>query len=287
MVNNPQLGVLPDQLCDGPVQVVAEQHAAPQHDRDQRLRDLREQPLADSEQHDHDHGNGVVARDHGRRTWARPRIQDIQVYGNNVYVQENPNREYGQGVSERAFKIRNYGTGGFTDVSVDSNTFVAVTQAGYMTDAAGGSAYFNGGNTNVVFSNNLFKGLVLGTTDPGSGYTAEGFAVDKSAPGESILFQGNTFESDVTGSQLGTGNSGSTTLTPAGLVIHGQRFPAILRGRASDLHLVPPRDWSSTTEQHCVHRLDLSERGYGGHHLGWNRAEGCRLWLGAEPDGDG
>ena len=114
---------------------------------------------------------------------ARQRYPDIQVSGNNVYVQERGNREYGTGVSERAFKIRNYGSAGFTDVSVTNNTFVAVTQAGYMTDAAGGSAYFNPGNTNVVFSNNLFEGLVLGTTDPGAAYTAEGFEIDTCAPG--------------------------------------------------------------------------------------------------------
>jgi PKD repeat protein len=134
-------------------------------------------------------------------------FSDILIAGNNVYVQEQGNREYGTQISERAFKMRNYSTGAFADVMVQNNTFVAVTQAGYMVDAAGGSAYFNAGNTNVIFSNNLFKGLVLGATDPGPGYSASGFEIDHSMAGQNILFVGNTFESNGYGVTIGTNNS--------------------------------------------------------------------------------
>lgn len=144
---------------------------------------------------------GIMLDNMGATQW-----QDVLVQGNNVYVQERGNREYGNAISERALKMRNYGTGGFRDVTIDGNTFVAVTRDGYMKEAVGGSAYFNGGNQNVVLSNNLFKGLVLGAADPGAGYISGGFAIDKCEPGQDVRFVGNTFESNGSGLILGTGN---------------------------------------------------------------------------------
>jgi PKD repeat protein len=134
-------------------------------------------------------------------------LSDYQIAGNYVYVQEKPNREYGQNVSARAFKIRNYGTGVLVDVNVTNNTFITITQAGDMTDAAGGSAYFNGSNQNIVFSNNTFEGLVLGSADPGSTYQGNGFEIDKCDDGSGISFVGNTIESNGYGIVLGTTNS--------------------------------------------------------------------------------
>ena len=109
-------------------------------------------------------------------------------------------------------------------MSVDSNTFIAATRAGYMEEAVGGSVYFNGDNTDVMFSNNLFKGLVLGATDPGSSYTSGGFAVDRCNPGEDIRFVGNTFESDSVGLILGTSNAGSGRAPTSGLEFRDSVF---------------------------------------------------------------
>ena len=209
---------------------------------------------------------------------------DIQIAGNSVYVQDRGNRESGTGISERAFKLRNYGTGGFADVNVTKDTFIAATKAGgYMTTAAGASAYFNGANTNIVFSNNLFKGLIVGATDPGNSYTARGFEIDKSAPGEDILFLDNTFESDVTGLVVGTGNS-SDNDHESDLLFVDNIFRKSSDGVAQ-LRVVQVRRISSHHEQLQDDRLNLPERCHGGHHLGRPGSEGRRFWMGAEPDG--
>ena len=213
-------------------------------------------------------------------------IQDIQVSGNYVYVQERGNREYGNLISERAFKMRNYGTGGFRDVSVDSNTFIAATRAGYMEEAVGGSVYFNGDNTDVVFSNNLFKGLVLGRPIRGA-VIPRGDSRSTGATRRKISGSWATPSSPTASASSwarATPVRGRPRLRGG---VQGQRVPPLVRRRAAEFRLLPVRLLDLPHQRREHHQSHLPGRCHECDHLDRDRDEIGQLRLGVGGVRDG
>ena len=142
-----------------------------------------------------------IAVDQGGQT-------DVEVAGNTVIVRENPNREYGNsGTTARAFELRSWPQyGPLTNIDVHDNYFEAITGAGLMQGATGARVVtVVAGSSGITFTNNTFKAIVVGSTDPGAAYYAHAIEIDDSEvdANHPLVFNNNTFESDDTGIALG------------------------------------------------------------------------------------
>lgn len=142
-------------------------------------------------------GRGIILENGGTNT---------EVAHNTVTIRELPNREYGIGVPARAFRMRGVQT--FTNINIHDNTFIATCTAGTVNEAIACRLEMPANRTGVVLQNNVFRGLVTGGTDPGSGYNATAISIDTCEAGSDLVFVGNTFESDQTGFRVEYSDSG-------------------------------------------------------------------------------
>jgi hypothetical protein len=138
---------------------------------------------------------------------------NIDIAGNTIIVRENPNREYGNsGTTARALEIRCYAPNTLTNINIINNYFEAITGVGLMQGAIGARLVVVPAGSTITFTNDTFKAICIGTTDPGPGYYAEAVEVDDVEVGSSdpVVFNGCTFESDDTAISLG----GSAYINP-------------------------------------------------------------------------
>jgi PKD repeat protein/methionine-rich copper-binding protein CopC len=134
-------------------------------------------------------------------------ISNIDIAGNTIIVRENPNREYGDsGTTARALEIRCYAPNTLTNINITNNYFEAITGVGLMQGAtAVRLIVIPTGSTGISFTNDAFKAICIGTTDPGPAYYAHALEVDDVEVGSSdpVVFNGCWFESDDTAIALG------------------------------------------------------------------------------------
>ncbi|MHB1787771.1 MAG: hypothetical protein ACYCS7_16875, partial [Acidimicrobiales bacterium] len=160
-------------------------------------------------------------------------ISNLNIGGNTIIVREAPNREYGNsGTTARALEIRCYAPNTLTNINVHNNTLEAITGAGLMEGAIGTRIVrLPSGSSGITFTNNTFKAICVGPTNPGyglmTGYFANALEIDDSevSSQNAVLFQGNTFDSNGAGITLG-GQAGGADYPVNNLLLVNNTFKA-------------------------------------------------------------
>ncbi|MHB1562155.1 MAG: hypothetical protein ACYC61_32305, partial [Isosphaeraceae bacterium] len=119
-----------------------------------------------------------------------------------------------------------------TNINVHNNTLEAITGAGLMEGAIGTRIVrLPSGSSGITFTNNTFKAICVGPTNPGyglqTGYFANALEIDDSevSSQNAVLFQGNTFDSNGAGITLG-GQAGGADYPVNNLLLVNNTFKA-------------------------------------------------------------
>lgn len=190
-------------------------------------------------------------------------LTDGRVMRNTVVAQERSNLEYGYGIDAAALRMRNYGPGRYKNLVIEANSLVALAGSapGMSMFAAGGKFNFQNisgclDGANVVFRNNLFKGIVVDKTLCPPNYVAYGLVFCRVDPGTGMSYLGNTLESNMRPLNFGSSdgiNESDITMIGTTLVKSADGDQAVA------YRTIEVGDWTSTV--HNVRLIDTTYQG--------------------------
>lgn len=180
--------------------------------------------------------------------------EDGLIAGNVIEARERGNLEYDGGAMEAtALRIRNYGTGGFRNLTFRDNTFFAETGLGANWAATSMRINFDNSqgvmtDANLRFENNIFRAR-LNAIDPI--YTgariprAWGATIATVGAGTGTVFAGNRFESNDISLNFGDNDGWSGLVEDVTFV--GNTMARLDSGVALTHRSIVLGDWSNTT----------------------------------------
>jgi chitodextrinase len=178
------------------------------------------------------------------------------VHDNYVEVRERPNIEYGTASTAIALRVRTWRTGGaIRNVRIHDNTFMATTGDGYVDWADGAMISVRNPtgamtDANLLFENNLFKGILLQDNGQRAAY---GMTVSGADAGTGTVFRNNVFESNHT--SLDFGDKDSYADIEEGLDFIGNTIRKSNEGITTTHRGIVAGDWNVTVRD--VRLIDM------------------------------
>jgi hypothetical protein len=128
--------------------------------------------------------------------WGSP-VGDGRIHGNDVRVQEHPNREYAS-LQARALRLRNGATGVHRDLDIYDNTFAAIAGPGMADEAYGARISYGNpkgemNDSHIRLHNNTFRAVV---TSPEPRFHADALLIDGVDAGVDLAVAHNVLESN-------------------------------------------------------------------------------------------
>jgi PKD repeat protein len=204
-------------------------------------------------------GRGIMIASAG----STATTQTGTIHDNYVSIVEQPNLEYGTSFDPTAFRMRVYST--YKNIQVSNNTFIAHTGAGMPWDCLGGritiySAHGENANSNIIFSNNIFK-AILDSVDPSyKGIRASqalGLSLAAIDPGTGTKFISNTFASNSI--SLNFGDNDSYGLLNSDVLFLNNTIAKSAEGAAVPYKAILAGNWDNTVTN--IRLIDMQYTG--------------------------